>query len=969
MVDPPSKRIEELFHAALERNPEERACFLDAACAGDAGLREEVEALLAMLGEAADYFDRPEWAVLRPQAAGDDALPPGLQPEEGLPFERLGEFRLIRRLGEGGMGVVYLAVQESLDRQVALKVIRPEQTGSREAETRFAREVELAAGLRHANIVAVHASGEQKGVRYFAMEYVPGESLNDVLRRAADEKRQLPLRTALGWFHDIAAALDCAHKAGVIHRDVKPSNVRITPEGRAMLMDFGVARHVRLATLTLTGAFRGTPHYASPEQVRARSTGIDHRTDVYSLGASLYEAMTGQVPFQGETTEQVFHQILVRDPLPPRRLNPSLSRDVETAITTAMEKDPGRRYQTMAAFQEDLRRLLAGEPVVARPPGWVRKTVTWFRRRWRSSAVAALLLIVVASLVFYTTEVWRYTDEQTKLARKHFKPLPEALEQPDLLVARNYVPWAWCLEADPEDPSGYVLRALYLIAKARFEEAAEDLATCARFCRERGEARLQRDTTYLLGLVHLAMSEGPASEHGRRADLLEQARIEFEAAGEFEPASHGTLVWRVLDPAALSAREAREALETIVISSEHYFVHLCIGLYFFAKLHRGGEILEYKKAFNYFEKALERRPDSVMVLTFLGRTYYIFARFYDFLHLCERSQNYLQRAHRLAGDRPSHLVLNTLGAICLLSGDDEAALEYNRAALAQAEGEAPGNVHNVYSCIGRVCARQQRIDEAFEWYGKALALHPDDVATKIAMAELFLNQNETGRALEVAPEVDSGGIEPRAGSTSTRLHPSAYLLRIRIRLERGEYDDAARILQGLLVRANKSPRDFGVACILAATFPDEWLNNAGRREKTGMLKIVASLAWEATHPTSFEGQRPPICFTAQAVTAWLSGQYETAISRFERAIRTRLEWWPREMLEYHWTENARDLYFLAMAHFRLAGDPESGAVHAEKARACFEEAEEEWRIRSPPVETADIIKRVRAKAREVLAAP
>jgi tetratricopeptide (TPR) repeat protein len=323
--------------------------------------------------------------------------------EPGLPFERLGGFRLLRRLGSGGMGQVFLAEEESVQRQVALKILHASLSRSSRAANRLDREAQVVAKFRHEHIALLYQAGEEDEVRYLAMEYIPGRGLDECI---GVQQIRGTVSDAVKWCRDIALALEYAHQAGVTHRDVKPSNIRVTAAGRALLLDFGLALDADLKSLSRNEGFRGTPVYASPEQVESRSRAIGPRSDVYSLGVTLYECVTGSIPFDGETSAQIFHQILSQDPDSPRRRNPAVSQDLEAVILRALEKDPDLRYPTAAAFAEDLDALLHMRPVHALPLTWSRRLTRWVRRHPPSAAAVllAFLLFVVGPLVLFLQE-------------------------------------------------------------------------------------------------------------------------------------------------------------------------------------------------------------------------------------------------------------------------------------------------------------------------------------------------------------------------------------------------------------------------------------------------------------------------------------------------------------------------------------------------------------------------------------
>jgi tRNA A-37 threonylcarbamoyl transferase component Bud32 len=332
-------------------------------------------------------------------------LASGSTAQATLPNEvrKLGRFDLLHAVGTGSFGTVYKAHDSQLDRIVAVKVPRAGTLPDGQEFDRFLREARSVAQLRHPGIVTVHEVGQQGGMPYLVSDFVQGATLADWLTA-----RRMSPRDAAQMLARVADALQYAHDHGIVHRDVKPSNIMISADGTATLMDFGLARRdAGEVTMTLEGQVLGTPAYMSPEQAAGEGHRVDGRSDVYSLGVILYQLLTGEPPFRGNS-RMLLLQVLNDDPRPPRSLNDSIPRDLETICLKAMARQPGRRYATAAAFADDLRCFLAGDPILARPTSTWEHASNWARKRPAVAALLAVLAVVVtASVVGLSLLSWQ----------------------------------------------------------------------------------------------------------------------------------------------------------------------------------------------------------------------------------------------------------------------------------------------------------------------------------------------------------------------------------------------------------------------------------------------------------------------------------------------------------------------------------------------------------------------------------
>ena len=323
----------------------------------------------------------------------------------------LGDYRLQELAGQGGMGVVYRAWQKSLEREVAVKLLSAGPWASEEFIASFRREARNAASLQHPNIVAVYEMGEQDGLIYYAMQLVRGTSLAETLR----ERGTLPAREAADLLRTIAEAVDYAHRMGVLHLDLKPGNVLLDERGVALVTDFGLARRLGQAPSVENEQVSGTPSYMAPEQAQVRSQGLSVATDIWGMGAILYEALTGVPPFTGRDPREILQNVLhgtVRKLSRHARIPP----DLEAICLRCLRKDPGDRYASARELADDLGRYLEYRSVRARPLNFLQRTGRWARREPRLATASAMVVAALVTGLLATTHQWSRAEVNAGIA-------------------------------------------------------------------------------------------------------------------------------------------------------------------------------------------------------------------------------------------------------------------------------------------------------------------------------------------------------------------------------------------------------------------------------------------------------------------------------------------------------------------------------------------------------------------------
>ena len=414
------QQLKQIFQSALERNPAERSAFLSQACAEDPALRSEVESLLSSHDEAGESIEAMAAEAATEMLAGDRAIV----------GKQIAHYKVLNRIGRGGMGEVFLAQDTRLGRKVALKLLRKDFTRNEERLRRFRQEAQAASALNHPNILTIHEIGQDDSLQFMATEYVEGETLRQHISRA-----RMTLGHTLEVAVQVASALAAAHQAGIIHRDIKPENIMLRTDGYVKVLDFGLVKLVESKAVetaaptmpkveTEPGLVMGTVSYMSPEQ--ARGLAVDARTDIWSLGVMIYEMVTGRQPFEGETASDVMSLILQKEPLPLAHWWPEVPSELERVVKKALRSDKEERYQTIKDLLIDLRTLRkqleveaeigrSAPPMGGRPatnnqsaaattqyPSSAEYIVTGIKRhKWAAGLALAALAIALAAATYY----------------------------------------------------------------------------------------------------------------------------------------------------------------------------------------------------------------------------------------------------------------------------------------------------------------------------------------------------------------------------------------------------------------------------------------------------------------------------------------------------------------------------------------------------------------------------------------
>jgi eukaryotic-like serine/threonine-protein kinase len=759
--------IKEIFHAALDCEPDQLNAFLDETCGGDEALHANVEALLASHRQAGNFIETPLASLAASIVKNGRA--------DVLMGQMIGHYKISKRIGRGGMGEVYLASDISAGRKAALKLLPAQFTGDAERMKRFQQEARAVAGLNHPNILTIYEVGADSSLRYIASELIEGETLRQRLGRES-----MQLSEAVEIAIQVAGALAAAHEAGVVHRDVKPENIMLRPDGYVKVLDFGIAKlaeqevpvtmaeeEALLLVETNLGSVLGTVRYMSPEQ--ARGAQVDRRTDIWSLGVVLYEMVTGHVPFTGETPGEVMSSILEREPPPLTSYNRHPSADLQQIISKTLRKDREERYHTAQELLQVLKNLRHKLEVVAESerstpaPSWLR---------WTRSPTALVLVLLVAALALALPFYWHRNLTTSSPPEKSIAVLPFENLSTD---PEN----AFFAEGIQEEILARLAKIaeLKVISRTSTQQYQSKPGNLAELARQLGvanilEGSVQKSADQVRVNVQLIKaatdSQLWADSYDRK--LTDIFGVESEIAKGIAESLQAKLTRREEQALAMKPTSDPEAYEAylrgLAFDSRSSWYNDNTGEKAIAAYERAVQLdptfalawarLSFSTAFSYFgrgdttatpaaakralENAQKLQPDSPETLLALAYYQYWVLRDYELAKTTFRLVSKMS---------PGSEVLSGLAFIARREGQWDESITY----LEQALVVDPRNTELLVNVAFTYCMLRQ-FSAALKLYDRALDIFPNDPALLAAKASVYQAQGNLEEAVKWLPEVN-----------------------------------------------------------------------------------------------------------------------------------------------------------------------------------------------------------------------
>jgi serine/threonine protein kinase/Tfp pilus assembly protein PilF len=731
--------------------------------------------------------------------------------DDELPIE-FGDYELLEEIGRGGQGVVYRAHQTSLNRTVALKVISLGQWASKAHLKRFRREAEAVARLEHPGIVPIHEVGERDGSCYFSMQFIEGGQLEEVVRDAP-----ISIQQSAELVTNVARIVHYAHEHGILHRDIKPGNILLDKKGEPHLTDFGLARLVETeSTVTGTLEVLGTPSYMAPEQAAGEHAKVSKATDVYGLGAVLYQLLTGQQPFAGGTSYETIKLLLETEPRPPRLINPKIDRDLSTICLKCLEKDPQRRYSSALALAEDLERWLKREPIQARRTGVFTRGRKWVQRNPSSVLFAASVTALVAAVGWIIWKSEFLPDKVAAINGVAVLPFEDLSGDPDK---------AYFADGIQEEILTRLAKiaGLKVISRTSTQHYQSQSRNVAEIAKQLGVANiLEGSVQKAADQVRINVQLVKATNDSRLwADTYDRKLtdifgVESEIAKRIAHSLQVKLTGREEQALAVKPTNNAEAYDA-------YLQGLALDV-------RSLTVSSRSNSIDSYERAVQLDPNFALAWARLSRAEA--NHYFAFNESTGRgaAKRALEQAQKLDPDSPETLLALGYYQQLVLLDNGAAKTTFKRV------GKLLPSSSEASYALGRLARREGHWDEAVSYFVQALELDPRNVEllrnatyTYIALRQFTTALKLLDRVLDITPN-DPGliGQEARVYQAEGNLPEAARLLSEikwqipedewsdQLRYER-KYGEAIRFLQAQLGQFNLNPEKEG-SCLTNLAF-------------------------------------------------------------------------------------------------------------------------------------------------------